>query len=157
MIESPPPGTSLALDSDVFNDWRFLRPKTIESITQYQAERKDLPALTSFTVFESLIGFEKQASQSALQESQRQARRFAENLVRSCTVLPFDQAAAEIAAYIFGRMGHAQGNRLRKDVFIASTAIAHGYGLVSRNRRDFELIADLVPAGRNLYLEIWKR
>lgn len=157
MIQSPPPGTSLALDNDVFNDWRYQRPAVLGANMDYQAEFKDLPALTSFTVFEATMGFEKQAARRGLSESQKQARGRAESLVRSCTVLPFDQAAAEMAAYIFGRIGHAEGNRLRKDVFIASTVIAHGYGLVSRNRRDFESITGLLPPGSKLYLAIWKR
>ena len=155
MIESPPPSTSLALDNDVFNDWRFQRPKTLQAIKEYQAELKDLPALTSFTVFEALFGFEKKAVQRGLSETQIAALRRTEGLVQSCSVLPFDQRAAELAAYIFARMGQAQRNRLRNDVLIASTVVAHGYGVASRNTRDFELITTLLPPGLKLYLAIW--
>ena len=158
MIELPPPGISLALDSDVFNDWRYQRPAVLEVIRDYQLEFKALPALTSFTVFEALIGFEKQGARGGgLTDSQKRAREHAEGLVQSCRVLPFDGAAAEIAAYVFGRLGHAEGNRLRKDVFIASTAIAHKHGLASRNRKDFEEIATHLPTNLKLYLAIWKR
>jgi predicted nucleic acid-binding protein len=158
MIELPPPGVSLALDSDVFNDWRYQRPAVLDVIRNYQLEFKALPALTSFTVFEAFIGFEKQAARGGgLTDSQKWAREHTESLVHSCRILPFDESAAEIAAYVFGRLGHAEGNRLRKDVFIASTAIAHRHGLASRNRKDFEVIATLLPTGLKLYLAIWKR
>lgn len=157
-IELPPPGVSLALDNDVFNDWRYQRPVVLNLIRDYYAEFKGFPALTSFTVFEALMGFEKQAARGGgLTLSQTSARTHAERLVQNCTVLPFDKPAAEIAAYVFGRLGHAEGNRLRKDVFIASTAIAYKHGLVSRNRRDFEVVAANLPTGLKLYLAVWKR
>jgi predicted nucleic acid-binding protein len=72
-------------------------------------------------------------------------------------VLPFDQRAAAIAAYVFERIGKRKSNEKWGDILIASTVIAHGYGLVSQNRKDFDLIANYLPAGQKLYLTIWRR
>jgi hypothetical protein len=55
-IEPPPPGTSLVVDNDLFQDWRFSQPYILAEIRDYQSRLKMLPALTSMTVFEALGG-----------------------------------------------------------------------------------------------------
>lgn len=46
---------------------------------------------------------------------------------------------------------------LDSDVFIAATSLAPGYGVATRNQRDFELIGQhLPPEMPNLSLAIWK-
>lgn len=157
MTELPPPGTSLALDNDVFNDWRYQRTSVVKSIRNYQMDFKVFPALTSFTVFEALLGIERQiAKVRTPSEVQLHARVQLNRLVANCTVLSFDAMAAEIAAYVFSRLGRAKGNRLDKDVYIASTAISHRYGLVSRNKRDYDVISSILPPGKKLYLTSWQ-
>ena len=64
MTEPPPPGTSLVLDTNVLTHWRTRRPNVLRAINDYQEEFKVPPALTSFTVFEVLCGFEKEAARS---------------------------------------------------------------------------------------------
>jgi predicted nucleic acid-binding protein len=71
-------------------------------------------------------------------------------------VLPFDQSAAAIAAYIFPRLSQSDRNKHWRDVFIAATALSHRYGIASRNRKDFELIASQLPLGQQLHLAVWK-
>lgn len=157
MIKPPPPGTSLVLDTNVLTHWRTRRPNVLRAINDYQEEFKVPPALTSFTVFEVLCGFEKEAARSrVLLDSNRRAREELEWLVEGCSVLPFDQGAATIAAYVFERIGKRKSNEKWADVLIASTAIAHRYGLVSQNKKDFELIANHLPAGQTLYLTNWQ-
>lgn len=157
MTEPPPPGTSLALDTDVLTHWRTGRPNVLRAINDYQLEFKGSPALTSFTVFEVLCGFEKEAARSrVLLDSNRRAREDFERLVDGCEVLHFDRGAATIAAYVFERIGKRKSNEKWADVLIASTAIAHRYGLVSQNKKDFELIANHLPAGQTLYLTNWQ-
>lgn len=157
MTEPPPPGTSLVLDTDVLTHWRTRRPNVLRAIKDYQEEFKVPPALTSFTVFEVLCGFKKEAARlRVVPDSTRRAREELERLVEGCSVLPFDQRAATIAAYIFERIGRRKSNEKWADVLIASTAIAHRYGLVSQNKKDFELIANYLPAPQKLYLTIWQ-
>ena len=57
-IEAPPPGTSLVLDSDVSQDWRFGQRNIVTAIRDYRLRFQTVPALTSMTVFEALRGFE---------------------------------------------------------------------------------------------------
>ena len=75
--------------------------------------------------------------------------------MEGCSVLPFDLGAATIAAYVFERIGKRKSNEKWADVLIASTAIAHGYGLVSQNKKDFELISRYLPPAQKLYLTNW--
>lgn len=103
-------------------------------------------------------GFEKAVIKSgATTERLRRDREQAQALIRECSVLSFNQAAAEIAAYIFPRLSQKERNRLWTDVFIAATALAHEYGIATRNRSDFELIAQHVPDNcPPLRIEVWK-
>jgi len=57
-------------------------------------------------------------------------------------VLPFDAGAAEW----FGRLKvRLRGNPIdERDLLLASTALAHGYGLVTNNTRHFQWIEELV-------------
>jgi predicted nucleic acid-binding protein len=78
-------------------------------------------------------------------------------LIRQCTVLPFNQEAAEIAAYIFPRLSRSERNQHWTDVFIAATALAHDYGVATRNQSDYELIAKHTPPQYPLLrIEVWK-
>jgi predicted nucleic acid-binding protein len=81
-------------------------------------------------------------------------------LVRNSIVLPLNETGAAIAAHIFPRLVPRLDRERRKkawaDIFIAATAVAHNYGLVSHNTKDFELIANSLPDGQRLYLAVWK-
>ena len=153
-----PPDVFVALDNDVLNDWRFRKPATVTSITDYISLVKAPPALTSTTIFEMLHGFEKAAVLAgAMNERLTRDREYAQWLIRECTVLPFNQEAAEIAAYIFPRLSRQERNTLWTDVFIAATALAHEHAVATRNRTHFELIAQHTPPSYPpLRIEVWK-
>lgn len=152
------PETSLVLDTDVFTHWRNNQPYVLEEIAAYFRRLKSPPAITSMTVFESLSGIESQSVRNRITEEQAsQYRSRIEMLSQSCTVLPFDDKAAVMSAYIFPRLRANMRSALWKDLFIAATAIAHGYGVATQNRRDFELIANNLPPNNPLLrLAIWK-
>jgi tRNA(fMet)-specific endonuclease VapC len=116
------------------------------------------PTLTSITVFEVMHGFENAAVKSGtMNERMRQGREHVQELIRQCTVLPFNQEAAEIAAYIFPRLSRSERNQHWTDVFIAATALAHDYGVATRNQSDYELIAKHTPPQYPLLrIEVWK-
>lgn len=104
-----PAHVALLLDTDVLNDWRFQKPATVSAVADYIAVVKAPPALASTTVFEALHGFEKTVTKSGPpDERTRKGREQVERLIGSCLVLPFDQRAAEIAAYIFPRLSRSE-------------------------------------------------
>ena len=103
----------VALDSDVLNDWRFRKPSTIKAINAYIASVKAPPALPSTTIFEMLHGFENAGVKSgSVSERLRRDREQAQVLIKECSVLSFNQEAAEIASYIFPRLSQKERNRL---------------------------------------------
>lgn len=153
-----PAHLALALDNDVLNDWRSRKPATLQTVRDYIAAAKVPPALTSTTVFEMMQGFEKASVLSGgMTERTRLDMEHARVLTRDCVVLPFNEEAAEIAAYVYPRLSQAERNKHWTDVFIAATALAHEYGVATRNRSDFELIARHTPPHYPaLRLQIWK-
>lgn len=152
------PETSLVIDTDIFTDWRYRKPYALQKISSYVSRAKKPPALTSINVFEAIYGFENKIVKTGpLDERTTRDRESMDRLIRACTVLPFDEVAASIAAYIFPRLSKRDQNKHVKDLFIAATAVAHHHGVATRNRSDFELIADnLPPTHPFLRLDIWK-
>jgi len=160
VIEFASPGMPLILDNDVFTDWRKHRQHVRLAIMDYLARFKAYPLLASVTVFEARWGFESQTIKHGgrLDPQHEQWRLEMEGLIASCGVLDFDQEASAIAAHIFARLSHSQRNQHWCDVFIAATAMAHGRGVATRNRTDFELIGQhLPPYASTLHLAIWKQ
>ncbi|MGI8565954.1 MAG: type II toxin-antitoxin system VapC family toxin [Pyrinomonadaceae bacterium] len=150
------PDTSLALDSDMLTAWRYQKREVLGAIAAYQSQLKLFLALTSMTVYEAIYGFEnKSFKPNEPNEQTRQDRLKTEQLIKSCVVLPFDQRAAEIAAYIVPRLSKNMPKELLRDVFIAATALAHRYGIATRNKKDFDLIANHIPDGLILRIADW--
>jgi predicted nucleic acid-binding protein len=151
------PDIVVALDNDVLNNWRSRNPKTLTAINTYISLVKASPAITSLTIFEMMHGFENKAFQSGMNDRLARDRDRARELIRECTVLSFNQEAAEIAAYVFPRLSKSERNMLWADVFIAATALAHEYGVATRNRSDFQLIAKHTPPNHPpLRVGVWK-
>jgi predicted nucleic acid-binding protein len=150
--------TSLVIDTDVLTDWRYQKPYVQNAISNHISRAKRPPALTSISTFEALFGFENKAVRvGALDDRTLQDRLRTEQLISACPVLPFDQAAATIAAYIFPRLSKSHRNKHWRDIFITATALAHGHGIATRNRDDFTLIAEHLPPSNSLLrLVIWK-
>ena len=148
----------LVLDSDVFTDWRERRPPTVQFVTAYREYHGTFPQLPAIVVFEAQFGFEKQIVKTgSLDQRLTSKREEMVQLIRECRVLDFNQRAAELAAHISARLSHSQRNQHWADLFIAATALAHGYGVATRNRADFELIGQHLPTNAStLYLAVWK-
>jgi predicted nucleic acid-binding protein len=151
-----PAHISLLLDTNVLNDWRFGKPYVVRGIDEYLSIVKAPPALASVTVFEVLHGFQKIfAKMETVYERSQTGMEKIKQLIASCTVLPFDQQSAEIAAYIFPRLSRSERAKHWADVLIASTALAHNRGIITRNKTDFTLIGKHAPPGTVLRLELW--
>lgn len=149
------PETSLVLDTNILTAWRYQKHGVVTAISDYQSRLKLLPALTSITVHEALYGFEnKEAKAGALDEQTRGDRAATELLIKSCVVLPFDERAAEIAAYIVPRLPKNIPKESLLDALIAAIALAHRHGVATRDR-GFETIAPHTPDGMILRLAFW--
>lgn len=148
--------TSLVLDSNILTAWRYQKRGILEAIAFYQASRK-LLALSAMTVYEALYGFENTLAKTQGNiEQTRLDYTKTEQLIDSCIVLPFNQNSAKIAAYIVSRLPKNIPKDMLLDALIAATALAHGYGVATRNKKDFELIGNHTPDDQILRLAIWE-
>jgi predicted nucleic acid-binding protein len=157
-VAAASPKTPLVLDNDVFTDWRKHRQHVELAVEDYLIQINAYPKLTSVTVLEARWGFESQVIKlGSLDPKIEQWRLEMEQFVQTCGVLDFDERAASIAAYIFPRLSQSQRNRHWRDILIAATALAHGCGVATRNKDDFELIGRDLPAhAPTLHLAVWK-
>jgi predicted nucleic acid-binding protein len=151
--------TQIVLDNDLFTHWRNNRPYVVREISEYFSRLKESPALTSITMFETLWGIESAVVRKQISDEESvQYRGRMDQLSQNSTVLSFNGTAAAIAAYCFARLSRSDQNKLWRDLFTTATALAHGYGVATGNRSDFELIAtNLPPNLPPLRLAIWKR
>lgn len=149
----------LVLDTDALTDWRNQRPQIKKAVDDYLLRHREFPRLTAMTVFEARFGIENKAVKSGgIDERLVSDRDKLERLVQACGVVEIEERTTAIAAYISARLSDRERKKHRADIFIAATAIAHGYGLATRNQRDFELIGrHLPPDNPILYLAIWKQ
>lgn len=149
----------LVLDNDVFTHWRNGQLYVKREIDGYVDRFQKPPALTSAAVFEALYGIEHELSKDKITEEQAANYHNRINqLIQPCEVLSFDSAAAEIAAYICANVGKSNYNKHWNDIFIAATALAHGHGVATQNKKDFELIANHLPQSHQfLSLAVWKQ
>jgi predicted nucleic acid-binding protein len=152
------PETLLVLDNDSLTHWRNKQPYIENEISSYIARHKQPPSLVAITIFEALYGIESSIVKTSI--SDEDAKMYSDRmgkLTEACVILPFDQNAAAIAAYVFARLSKADRNKHWRDVFVVATALAFGHGIATQNRRDFELIAGRLPANYPLLrLASWK-
>ena len=149
------PETSLALDTDVFTHWRNNQSYVLREVADYFRRMQFPPAVTSMTIFEALKGVEDEERRNKI--STVQAQRYKDRIKKlseSCIVLPWEQKAASITAHIYVHLTGQQLQKHWKDLFIAATAMAHGYGIATQNVRDFKLIAE--QSHDLLRIAIWK-
>jgi predicted nucleic acid-binding protein len=151
------PQSSVVLDTDVFSHLRNKRDYVVREVQSYVERLQKPPALASMTVFEALQGIESETIKGhiSVDDALTYKNRISE-LLRIYPVLPFDSAAAQIAALIFPRLSQSERNKHWGDLFIAATALAHNHAVATQNLRDFERIAQCVPSGYNLRVVGWR-
>jgi predicted nucleic acid-binding protein len=125
--------------------------RVIDSTVLVAAERRQLDfqrlrgelageplVLAAITASELLEGVHR-----ADTEARRIGREaFVENLLRSLRVIPFDLAIARVHARL--RAGIPRNRQIgTHDLMIGATAVALGYGVLTRDRRSFPRIPDL--------------
>jgi predicted nucleic acid-binding protein len=148
--------TPLVIDNDVFTHWRNSHQYVKKALAGYYAYHKQLPALTSITAFESLMGFRRdEKGDVEVGLSERFDR--LQQLIGSMVVLPFGLRAAEIAGHIFSRLTRKQQKDLALDLLVTAIALANGCGVATRNKKDFDTIEAALPASLGpLYVAVWK-
>ncbi len=107
--------------------------------------------ISAITVFERLRGYRLALRQG--KPFHRQLQAF-EALVGTCVVLPFDADAADVAASIWSACTRSQRQNIG-DILIAATAVTRQVPLITRNRRDFEVL--IRSAGLSLRLMDWSK
>lgn len=157
-IVEPLPNIPLALDNNILDGWRRQQHGVLIAITDYIARFKTPPALPAIVVFEMMDGFHHAIAKAGqITPLMQQALTNTKNLTQLCPILEFNNSAANIAGFITGHLSRNISKNDLNDVFIAATVLAHGYGIVTRNRKDFELIANHLPTTHPvLYLTNWK-
>ena len=149
--------TSLVLDSDIFTHARKKHDYVTREFRSYFDQLNKFPALTTITLFEGLWGLESEIFRREITaESGQFYHRRIDELANAQEVLPLNEEAARIAAYIYGRLSQSDRNKHKYDIFIAAIALAHNHGVATRNRRDFELIGQHIPENYTLQLALWK-
>src|SRR5215203_242246 len=163
-IINAPPETPLVIDTNIFSHLRNGNEYVKNEITKYFSNTKSFPAISSMTIFEANYGIDNQLAQKKI--DLEEASEFRQNINNTLNgiskILPFDQRAAQIAAYTYTHLlvneakwlqqrksKKRKGNREAKiwqDVFILSTALSHNYGLASPDT-DIEVIAKYLPLG----------
>lgn len=124
------------IDTGVFIDWeRHGRP--VDDLAAVVGEPF---AMASISASELLAGVLRAAP-----GARREARAvFVEVVLALVPVLPFDLAVARVHARLAAELAAAGSRVGAHDLLIASTAVAHGYFLLTPNMRDFERVPSLV-------------
>lgn len=140
----------VVLDTDTLSELSRGNPLVRERALAYLAGFGRL-TITAVTVFERLRGY-----RIAIRDGkpfERQLHAF-EALVANCIVLPFDQAAAGVAADIWSCAARSQRQQLG-DILIAAVAVSRQLPLVTRNKKDFEQL--IKASGVGLRLVDWSK
>ncbi len=96
-------------------------------------------ALAAITASELLVGIHRAGS--TRQRTRREA--FVEAVLDQLAVVPFDLVAARVHAQIWAQLSAVGQNIGAHDLIIASTAIAHGYSVLTDNLREFHRVPGL--------------
>lgn len=138
----------------MFSDWRRRNAVVAAHLSGYIQRHGGPPGLTVITAQEALFGIWKEELKYRRDERYRQRREDLTTLLENLSIVSFDLRAATLAAEIFARLGRRRSGQHKNDIYIAATALSHGYGVATRNRKDFELIGTTLP-DETLRLAIW--
>ena len=97
-------------------------------------------ALASITAAELLAGVQR--ADSPARRLQREA--FVEAILGRVPIVPFDLHSARSHARIWAQLAAAGQPIGAHDLLIAATALAHGYGVLTQNLREFQRVPGLV-------------
>lgn len=96
-------------------------------------------ALAAMVAAELLAG----VARADTDERRMRRRLFVEAVLDALPVIPFDLAAARAYAELWQQLAQAGLSIGTHDLVIGTTALAHGYGVLTFNRREFDRIPGL--------------
>lgn len=138
------------IDTDTLSEISRAHPRVLAHAAEYLSEHGRL-TVSAVTVFERLRGY--RAAIQGGKPFKPQLLRF-QALASTCRILAVDHSVADEAATLWSHLG-ARARGALGDVLIAATASAYRMPLVTRNHRDFAVMAR-VP-GIELELRDWSR
>jgi len=136
----------IAFDTDVLSEFALNKPEIVERVRQLPSAEIYLPIVVVEEMMRGRLDYIRRV-QSRSNLSLPSAYLWLERsmaLVKPFGILPYSEAAH--ATYL--SLAPLKLKTGTQDLRIASIALAHNAKLVSRNRRDYELVP-------NLNLEIW--
>lgn len=136
------------LDTDTLSELCRGNLRVVSRAQAYLAVHGRLTT-SAVTAFERRRGYQVALREGKPYERQQQAF---EALLATCTVIPFDDDAASVAAKIWAAVTRSQRSGLG-DLLIAATAVSRGLPVITRNRRDFAALSR--AAGLPLTLIDW--
>ncbi|BCU77324.1 type II toxin-antitoxin system VapC family toxin [Luteolibacter sp. LG18] len=129
------------LDTNVCIDVLRGRKNVVARISACSPKECFISVITEFELFQ---GAARAPVERRTDEHAKVAR-----LVSCLPIVPFDSECARIAAQVNADLLHAGTPVSITDVFIAATALRHGWPVVTNNKRDFQRISGLT-------LEDWR-
>jgi tRNA(fMet)-specific endonuclease VapC len=134
------------LDTDIFNHFHAGHPRVVKRVDSVDPSQLAITVMTRIEILQGRFEFLRKASTA--EQLKRAQRRLddSERGLADWNIISFDDADCQH----FDRLRGQKGIRKlgRADLLIGCIALAHQAILVTRNRRDFELI-------QNLKLENW--
>jgi tRNA(fMet)-specific endonuclease VapC len=124
----------VCVDTDILVDFLRGKEEAAEYMKRLEADR--LLATTTVNLFE--LGYGARKSRKSRHNIQA-----INQLTERLRILPFAKGAAENAADILAQL-QKQGRSIDfRDLFIASTALTHGYCMATRNQEHFTRVPGL--------------
>jgi predicted nucleic acid-binding protein len=123
---------AVLIDADLLVD----RERGIESISDLVGHEE--LAISVFTVSELLHGVHR-----ARGARRTRRRAFVEHVLAGFDPVPITEPVARVHAEIWADLVGRGETMGAHDLWIAGTAVAHGFGVATRNARDFERIPGL--------------
>lgn len=107
-----------------------------EALLRLPSESLEISAVTAG---ELLAGVPR--ARTAAQQARREA--FVERIIKTFSVLPFDVAAARAYGLAHARLAAAGQLIGERDLLIAATALAHGFGVLTTDAHHFSRVPGL--------------
>ena len=128
---------ALIIDSSVFIDAERRHLDLADIVSSLPLD--ELLAIAAISVAELMVG----AHLGSPRSRRREREEFVQKVVEALPVLPFDLQVAAKYAETWATLRRQGLTVAPHDLMIGSTALHHGYGVLTHNLRDFERIPGL--------------
>ena len=125
---------AVLIDTDVLIDWE--REETASALDRLVGSEDR--AISVITASALLRGAHRA---SGARRNRRRA--FVEHVLAGFEPIPITEPVARVHAEVWASLARSGNVPGAHDLWIAATALAHGFGVVTRNRGDFERIRGL--------------